>query len=282
MDNASSNNEAARLKDEFPWTNIIPLTENKGFCGGCNEGMQRALKAGADYIMLLNNDTLVTPSLLEDLLKGYKKLDKPGAVSPLIMHHPETDKIWFSEAIWKWNWRKGQVGFALTNGKLLDTLKDHPPYKSMFACGCCLLVSSAVVKEIGLFDERYFAFFDEAEWCARMKKKGYDSFIIPSAKMYHKVGGTIPSLLMTYLMTRNGALWVKENLPFAKKCITWIVFWKNLVWHYMNAKGWIPEKKRYQNSKYSKVVLKGFSDYRQNRFGKWSADLELIINDKKK
>jgi GT2 family glycosyltransferase len=227
--------------------------------------------------MLLNNDTLVTPSLLEDLLKGYESLDKPGAVSPLIMHHPETDKIWFSEAIWTLNWKKGEVGFALTNGKSLETLEKNPPYESMFACGCCLFVSSAVVKEIGLFDERYFAFFDEAEWCARMRKKGYRSYIVPTARMFHKVGSTIPNLVMTYLMSRNSLLWMKDNLPAGLRLRSWGVVMRNMLWHWRNVKGWIPKERQYCSVDYSRVALKGLHDFRKGKFGKWDEETAKLL-----
>ena len=277
VDNASSNNEADRLKVEFPWANIVPLKENIGFCGGCNEGMKKAMQAGAEYIMLLNNDALVTPSLLDELITGYSSLKNPGAVSPLIMHYPETEKIWFSEAKWMTNWSTGEAGFSLNNGKEYDALSKLPPYKSEFACGCCLFVSAAVVKQIGLFDERYFAFFDEAEWCARMNKKGFQSYSIPTAKMFHKVGGTVPSLVMTYLITRNKLLWIRENLSWFRKLNTWPAVAKDIFWHWRNIRGKIPAHKQYVSPKVSEVCLRGFRDYKKKKFGKWDKSLEKLL-----
>ena len=122
---------------------------------------------------------------------------------------------------------------------------------------------------------------DEAEWCARMKRKGFTSYVVPEVFMYHKVGGSVSSLVMTYLMTRNSLLWMKENLSGRKKISSWPCLLKNLFWHVANIIGLIPARKQYQSKQYSRVTLRGWSDYLMGRFGKWNKKTEQIIFGKK-
>ena len=94
VDNASDNNEAEAIAVEFPNIGVLRQSENLGFCGGCNAGMKAALAEDADFIMLLNNDAIVSPTLIDDLLRGFGTLENAGAISPIITHYPEKEQIW--------------------------------------------------------------------------------------------------------------------------------------------------------------------------------------------
>lgn len=277
IDNASENNEAEIIEREFPEVNVLRQKENIGFCGGCNAGMKQAMSEGADFVMLLNNDTFVSPNLIEMLLDGYEKLENPGAVSPVIFKHPETEKIWFSIAEWEAVWKTGVAKFRLALDQDYESLKDKKPYPTEFACGCCLFVSTKVIREVGIFDERYFAFFDEAEWCVRMKKKGFTSYVIPSAFIYHKVGGSTPNLVATYLLTRNRLLWMEENLPVRRKIKSYPVMAKEFIWNLLNVGNFIADSKRYTPKEQSRAFLQGYKDYFLRRFGKWGKETEKVI-----
>jgi len=277
VDNASANNEAEIIEREFPEVNVLRQTENLGFCGGCNVGMKQTLAEGADFVMLLNNDTLLSPGLIETLVEGYENLENPGAVSPVILKYPETEKVWFSIARWETRWSSGEAQFRLALDENYESLKSKKPYPTEFACGCCLFVSAGVIEKVGLFDERYFAFYDEAEWCVRMRKQGLPSYVIPSAFIYHKVGGSTPSLVATYLLTRNRLLWASENLSLKQKIKSYPVMVKEFVWHLLNAKDFISESKRYIAKEQSIVFLQGCKDYFLRRFGKWNSETEKVL-----
>jgi GT2 family glycosyltransferase len=277
VDNASGNNEAEIIEKAFPEVNVLKQKENLGFCGGCNAGMKQALAEGADFVMLLNNDALVSPNLIESLLNGYESLENPGAVSPVIFNYPETEKIWFSIAEWEAVWKSGEAKFRLALDENYESLKNKKPYPTEFACGCCLFVSAGVIRQVGFFDERYFAFYDEAEWCVRMKKQGLTSYIIPSAFMYHKVGGSTPSLVATYLLNRNRLLWAAENLSFSQKIKSYPVLAKEFVWHLLNVGNIIPKSKRYIERERSRAFLQGYKDYFLGRLGKWGEETEKLI-----
>ncbi len=277
VDNASANDEAGKIKNEFPEINVLRLKKNLGFCGGCNAGMQNALDENADYILLLNNDTLLAPDLIGKLVSNYGELENPGAISPVILNFPEKEKVWFSMARWETHWKRGEAEFRLSYNEKYDDIRSKRPYETEFACGCCLFVSAKVVKEVGLFDERYFAFYDEAEWCARMKKKGFISYVIPSAYMYHKIGGSTPNLVMTYLLSRNRLLWMAEYLPFGKKLKSWPCLLKELFWHWLNVLGFFRKEKRHVSKQQSRAFLRGWKDYLLGRFGQWNKSTEKII-----
>jgi GT2 family glycosyltransferase len=280
VDNASENNEADAIEEEFPHVNVLRQTENLGFCGGCNVGMKAALENGANFIMLLNNDTIVSSSLIEDLLLGLDKIERPGSISPVITYYPDKDQVWFSEAKWRADWKSGMVGFRLARNESYEDLKTMAPYTSEFACGCCLMVAGDIVREVGLFDERYFAFFDEAEWCSRMRRAGYESYVIPSAVIHHKVGGSVPNLIMRYLMARNELLWISENLPARYKVKSYAVLLKDLLWSLLNVAGILPQKKRYLSKKASLAIVLGWKDHLLRRYGKWNAKTERQLFDR--
>jgi len=84
VDNGPKEDPAKQIAGAFPGAVVLPQKENLGLCGGCNVGIKYALDNGADYVMLLNNDALVTPDLVENLIAGFEKAGNAGAVSPLI------------------------------------------------------------------------------------------------------------------------------------------------------------------------------------------------------
>jgi len=271
VDNASKNDEARTIAQKFPNAAVLEQSKNLGFCGGCNVGIKYALENDADFIMLLNNDTLVPPELIEKLLAGFENLKDAGAVSPIILEYPATEKIWFSRA--RWEGAEAQFRLSKPDEKYEDFAGQNP-YLSDFACGCCLFAPATMFENIGLFDERYFAFYDEAEWCSRLKEKGFESYVIPSAFMYHKVSRSTPSLVSTYLLSRNRLLWMKENLPAGEKIKSMPYLLKDVVWHFGNLLGLT---KKYYTKQHSRAVLQGWKDYLLGRYYKWGKAAEKII-----
>ena len=275
VDNASGNNEAATLATQFPGINVLAQKENLGFCAGNNVGISKAIQDGAAYIIVLNNDTLVPPEAIEIMLAGFKKLPAAGAISPAILEHPATEKVWFSKAVWQPE--KAQFRLSLPQDRY-DELKIKEPYLTDFTCGCCLLSSAEVMNKVGLLDERYFAYYDEAEWCKRLEKNGYQSYVVPQSFIYHKVSRSVVGLVSTYLLTRNRLLWMKENLSFSQRMQSFFYLRKEFYWHLLNSWGIV--KGEYSKA-HSKAFLQGYKDYRNGLFGRWNEKTEKIIFQKK-
>lgn len=268
VDNGSMKDEADAIETAFPEAVVLKQSENLGFCGGCNLGIKYALDHCADFVMLLNNDTLVPRDLIEQLLAGMKGVDNVGAVSPLILEHPETDKVWFSKAEWDASRAQFRLDARGENGMSLE------PFSSEFACGCCMLIPAEVLRKVGLLDERYFAFYDEADWCSRARSLGLESWVIPTATMFHKVSRSTPGLVSTYLLSRNRLLWMKENLSFRIRLKSLTYLLKEYIWHRANLFGLTGPV---YSKAHSRAVIRGYSDYFRGKFYKWDRSTEEIL-----
>jgi GT2 family glycosyltransferase len=274
VDNGSRSTEAEVIAERFPGVDLTRLPENLGFCRGNNLAIEKALCQEADFILLLNNDTLVEPDLLDALLKESEGLEAVGAVSPIIMEHPERERVWFSRAVWE----PARAQFRLSRPEDdYAELRNAPPYTSAFACGCCMLVSAEVVRQIGLLDERYFAFYDEAEWCARMKRRGLRCYVVPSARIYHRVSRSTPGLVSTYLLTRNRLRWMRENLSVFVRAQSMPYLSRELFWHLGNAAGAKLRNRASYSRAHSRALVEGWKDYLLGRGGKWSRTAERVI-----
>jgi GT2 family glycosyltransferase len=183
VDNGSTDGSVDTLRAEFPNVELIPLGENRRFAGGNNAGIERALTDGADAIMLLNNDTEADPGLCERLLLALEQDPAAGAAAPLIYYRAPSRLIWYAGGrLWPW------LGFAAHRG-LRD--RDDGQYRAVestgYLTGCCLIAPRAVWEKIGLLDERYFIYAEDADWCLRAREAGYRLLFVPTARLWHKV-----------------------------------------------------------------------------------------------
>lgn len=272
VDNDSANDEAATIARQHPEVNVLRQDRNLGFCEGNNVGIRRALEEGADYVLVLNNDTLVPPDLISKLIEDSAPLEKVGAVSPVILYHPNRETVWFAGAVWDGL----TAGFRhLLAGRPRSELKEQRPFQSAYACGCCMLVHSSVLRQIGLMDERYFAYYDEADWCSRMKKAGLECYVVPRASLYHKVSGSTPGVISTYLMARNRLLWMKDHLTLRERLKSYPYLLKETLWNFCNLGGLVRRKHSLSTAQ-SKAMLIASSDFLRGKFGAWPKRLEQL------
>ena len=198
-------------------TKVIQNNKNLGFAGGNNVGIKYALDNFADYVMILNNDTLVDPSLLANLLNGMQKDPKAAIVSPKIyfakgfeFKKEKYKKADLGKVIWyaggKMDWKNiygSNIGVDEVDKGQYDKEKEID-----FATGACFLISATVLKETGIFDEKYFMYLEDADLSLRMKKKKYKIIYEPKAELWHKVAQSsgIGSNLNDYFISRNRLL----------------------------------------------------------------------------
>ncbi|WP_123054655.1 glycosyltransferase family 2 protein [Clostridium sp. JN-1] len=184
VDNASTNNSLEVLKQTLNDCIIIESKKNLGFAGGNNLGIKSALKNNADYVLLLNNDTLVEPNFLNNMINSFNKDDRIGLVGCKIMYYPEKDKIWYGGG--KIDWFKF-IGIHLGN-KEVDKEQYDVEKEIDFMTGCCMLIKRDVFEKIGFLCEDYFMYFEDDDFCVRVNDAGYKIWYNPKAVIYHKVG----------------------------------------------------------------------------------------------
>lgn len=206
VDNGSKNGSLEGLRRRFPRVTIIENGRNLGFATGCNIGIAHLLRRKADYILLLNDDTEVAPQSLTHLVQIAESETLIGIVGPKIYYFDRPDVIWSAGgAIAK----HGESSHRRINQT--DDTRDETVQDVDYVTGCALLIKRPVVETIGLLDERFFAYFEEAEWCTRSRKAGYRIVYVPQGRVWHKIsdGERTQSWDYIYLMTRNRLLYLK-------------------------------------------------------------------------
>jgi GT2 family glycosyltransferase len=195
---------------------LIKSGKNYGFAEGNNIAIRYALKAlNPEYILLLNNDTVVDKEFLESLVKTAEEDERVGIVGPKIYYYNyrgKRDVISFiGEDIVPW---KG-VGRRYGCNEVDRGQWDRPMEVDRLE-GSCMLIRREVFERIGLFDEKFFLYWEETDFCTRAKRAGFKIVYCPRAKIWHKVarsmGGNI-SYTRVYFLTRNRFLFIKKNFP---------------------------------------------------------------------
>lgn len=189
---------------------LIKNEKNYGFAEGNNIGMRYALRAlNPDYFLLLNNDTVVEPHFVTELVEVAQNDSNVGILGPKIYYYHEPQTIYFAGGMLLR--RIGQpfhIGLHQTDNGRYDRLRGAD-----FITGCALLIRSEVINKIGLLDPYYFAYNEDLDWCVRAKKAGYRIMFVPQAKIWHKGTSTLElmSPAYMYLTTRNRILFVRKN-----------------------------------------------------------------------
>lgn len=226
VDNGSSDASTTRLRAHaapYPLT-LIETGRNLGYAGGNNVGTRHALEHGADFVLVLNNDTTVAPDLLERLLDSAQRNPDAGVFSARILYFDEPTRVWFDGA--RWNPSNLQLEWP-GQGEEESSLgtADH---ETDYACGAALFFRSGVARQIGLLDEAFFLVWEEVDWGFRAREAGWRNLVVPAARVWHKIGvsfGSESSPLRTYFSIRNELLWFSRHAPIAARVQLWM---KNL------------------------------------------------------
>lgn len=189
------------------------LIENKinyGFAEGNNIGINFALNyLKSDYILLLNNDTVVDKDFLKYLIDEGEKDEKIGLLGPKMYNYDYPNKIWCAGSKINWKFARGvHIGINEEDNGQYDK-KIYVDYIN----GSAILIKKEVIKNIGLLDKQFFLYFEESDLAIRASKRGYKSLYVPYAKIWHKIsksGGGIKSEIGLYYITRNRWLFMKK------------------------------------------------------------------------
>lgn len=199
VDNDSRDGSFEQAKDKFSRCHFIKNSANVGFSKGNNVGIRYALEKFADHVFVLNNDTIIEKNTLSVLAKTASTSAKTGIVSPLIMG-PSKEDVWFAGG--KIEWKKMKT-IHLTNAAF------KTPYLSEYLSGCAMLIKKDVFKKIGLFDERFFLYYEDADFSLRAKDAGFDLLLDPNTKIQHLEQSNQANPMKIYWLVLSGLLFFK-------------------------------------------------------------------------
>jgi len=191
---------------------FVKSDTNLGFCAGNNLGMEWATRLGADNILILNNDTLVTADFLQPMVEVAESAPDVGLVGGLITYCDEPDIIW---------WAGGAFNRFLKAKRLLDkksisTLTEQAPYETEWISGCMTMIPTHIYKKFGGYPEEYFIWGEEWDYSVMVARAGYKLMVVPNAKICHKVGRSLGIMkpLNYYYGLRNHLLFQHKYLPY--------------------------------------------------------------------
>ena len=252
VDNASTDGSPEEVERNFPFVKLIRNKENLGYAEGNNIGIKYAIEKGDDYVLLLNDDVVVDPNFLRELVEVAEGDPRIGAVGPRIHHFKGSSGLYQF-------YGKANFYFNADYKRLDDVSK---PEEVDYVFGTALLVKKEVVRRVGLLDANFFLYVEERDWCYRIRKAGYKIVYVPSAKAYHKVSQSFSGRMnpiVLYYVTRN-------ELVFARKHLNPLLFFP--LWIPRFAFRIIRYALKTRNIQVIKAILHGFFDFTKGRYGR--------------
>lgn len=248
VDNHSEDGSFEMLRRDFPNLPLIRNSANLGFASGNNIGIKYSLERGADFVLLLNYDVRTENNFLRELMVFVQKDEKIGLASPLIFK--ENSQVWFSGGKIDW-WRMKALHET--------TLKKRDYFNSDYLSGCALLVRAVVFEKVGLLDEDYFLYWEDADFSVRAKKAGFKLLLCPQSLIVHLEKSNQKENLKTktYWLVFSGLLFFQKNALFWQKM--WLFF-------YLRARI-VKNRRDLKNKKnlLAPTVNKAYEDFKQKK-----------------
>ncbi len=275
VDNGSTDNSPAIIREKYPGIEITETRQNLGYAEGNNAGIRSAMEKGADYIFILNNDTKTAPDLLTKLVDAAEASPDIGMVGPQVYCTDPADILFAAGSLVEWEKgniiHRGMFKKAAACPELLRTEEVD------FIVGCGVLVKKCVIEQIGILNPAYYLNYEDVEWGIRAKLAGYKIIYVPAAQMWHKVSATLglASPANTYYMTRNALYFFRHNAPGIWKWIAPLRIMFRTVWTVL---AWTV-KNEYHTSSFERkrdANLLALRDFLLNRMGKMGHDVEKV------
>ncbi|MGH2785345.1 MAG: glycosyltransferase family 2 protein [Actinomycetota bacterium] len=206
VDNGSAPAAREELRAGIGPTPLIQSEENLGFAGGNNLGITHALDRDADYVWILNPDTVVEPDSLERLARTMSRFPEAGIVGSRLVRGDDGTTVLFNGGTIDWG--RGGKPVLPDMGKAEDEVKAKTVTPIDYATGASMLVRRRLFEEIGLLPERYFLYFEETDFNIRAKRAGWKVLLEPRSRVLHhrRSWGAIPAPYYVYYFVRNRIL----------------------------------------------------------------------------
>ncbi len=187
VDNASSDGTVDAVRARYgDRVDVMVNPSNLGFAAGNNAGIRRSLDDGARFVLLLNNDTTVAPDFIDELLVAMQESNTIGIAAPKIYYSMPANRIWYAGgeiSLWKGTAR--HLGI-----REIDSGQHDRPRDVGYASGCALFARREVFERVGLLDESYRAYFEDADLCMRAARASFRIRYVPSAKVWHRISAS--------------------------------------------------------------------------------------------
>jgi GT2 family glycosyltransferase len=223
IDNGSKDGSSDAIEARFPGITIVRNPTNVGFAEGSNQGIRCAIRNGAAYILLLNNDTVIDKGMISCLVETAAARKNRVAVSPKMLDGYEPSRLWFvfgKTSLWT-----GIFSNPAYNAPAETVF--HPVISMEYASGCCILMPRELINAVGEFNPRFFAYCEDVEWSLRARRLGFQLLCDTRAELWHYIastGGKNPSR-MRYLMTRNHIWTLRKHATKCQFAVFALVFY---------------------------------------------------------
>lgn len=222
VDNGSTNDSVRELRRHCPDHTLLLSERNRGFAGGTNLGIRYAMRQGADYLWILNNDTVVEPESLDALLERMRESGRTGICGSRLVYLDQPDVL---QALGggtynRWLGITRYIGEGAPARMKVDA--GEIERQLAYVSGASMLVSRRFIEEVGLMNEEYFLYYEELDWMERAEGR-FELGFAPDSIVYHKEGASIKantlqrnrkSKLADYYQLRNRIRFTRNYHPF--------------------------------------------------------------------
>ena len=228
VDNASTDGSFEALRTEYHQSHqifFLQNSDNLGFARGMNVGIRFAFELGAQYIWLLNQDAIAERDSLKLLVQLFEAHEFIGMASPIISSPPKPKEkksnLWFSG---------GRIDWLRSRAVHTKPKSRETPFETGFLSGCALMLRVSALRTVGLFDEHFFLYYEDADLSLRMKRAGFRLIVHPKAFVSHaETSDNNPQ--KTYWLVRSGLYFFWKHTPFFLKPIFWMIFFIRRSWN---------------------------------------------------
>lgn len=227
VDNDSADDSIEYVKSHFPQVKVIENKNNSGYAEGNNIGYRHA---SGDYLLVMNNDTILKEDLIEKMLQAFEEIPHLGVAQPMVRLMNDRDKLDACGSFWT------NTGFNYHYG--IYKQANLPLYNESFPVysikGMCMMIPRKVIEEVGLFDSDFWCYFEETDFCHRLWLAGYECWYYPKSHIYHFLGGTSkkkkPSFIQFHSFKNRLCSYLKNIGPLELLKVLPVYFVFNVLW----------------------------------------------------
>ncbi len=246
------------IRRDYPYLQVIPLADNLGYAGNNNIGIKAALEQGAEWVLVLNDDTVLDGKCLSILMQAGEQDSGTGIVGPMVYHFAEKNVIQSAGGLLGKYWYSSHIG-----QNELDQGQFSSVRRVDWVSGCSILVRREVIEQVGILDPNYFLYWEEAEFCLRAQEAGWKVIHVPQAKLWHKgvQRDYQPKPYVTYYVTRNHLFTLsKHHAPVIAWVYTLFQIFRSLI-------SWTIKRRWQFKREHRDAMWQGLIDFLRHRRG---------------